>query len=174
MAHETLPNLKVLHLRQDHEEVQDFDSRALGHAVVDRNACSVRIPEHILTPEAHDFATWAFTNPMFPSLELLAFGDFGSFDQLFRLMLCRSEHPDENFRIVGKQDTGIVALLDEYVDLMVVGPSYSRPYLRSSGASIAGNVWRGGLGRRLARESGRRPPTRPRKSRPMGLAWEGE
>ena len=150
-------------MRQDHEEVSDFDSRALGRALHDGGALGVQNPWRMLTPEAYQFATWAFTTPKLLSLKLLAFGDFGTFDRRFRLMLCRSEHSQEHFRLVREKDGYIIDLLDEFLDSMVVGPSYSRPYLRSSGASLAGNVWRGGLGRKLAKESGRRMPTRPRE-----------
>lgn len=156
---EAIANLQVLHVRQDHEEVPDYYSRALGRARPDKGAQGRVNLWRMLTHTTYHFAAWAFSTTKLPSLKLLAFGDFGSLDPRFRLLLCRSGDPEEPFRLVGEADGEVVGLLDEFLDSMVVGPTYSRPYLRESGASLAGNVWRAGLGRALARESGGREPT---------------
>ncbi|SPO06838.1 uncharacterized protein DNG_09532 [Cephalotrichum gorgonifer] len=169
-------NLEVLHVRQDHEEVSRYYSRALGYAVPDEDAppgpgggIDLR---RMLTPESHDLAMWVFTaRETFPALKILAFGDFGSFEPRARLLLCPSSSSGggaDPFRLVTGADADAVLVLDRYMGSLVEGPSYSKPHLRASGASLAGNVWRPRLAMFLARESGARGPTVP------GTVVEGE
>ena len=158
---EALKKMRVIHVRQDHEEVTSYRSRALGLALPDKAAQGRIDLSRMLTGPAYDLAAWAFSTEKLPALQLLAFGDFGSFDPRFRLLLRRDGDAAGGFRLVGEEDADIVGLLDEFLDSMVVGPTYSKPYLRSSGASLPGNVWRPSLGFTLARESGTRAPTVP-------------
>lgn len=161
---EALTKLRVLHLRHDHEETPRHCSPSLGEARPDPQAGGRLDPHRILTPQAYDLATWALHTPKLPSLSLLAIGDFGSLDPRFRILLRRSDAPDEPIRVVNRHDVDMADLLAEYVDALVAGPTYARPYLRESGASLAASVWRTGLADRLARESGERAPTVPVQS----------
>lgn len=154
-----LANLRVLHLRHDHEETPRHYSPSLGEARPDPSAAGLD-PRRILTPEAHALASWALHSPKLPSLSLLAIGDFGSLDPRFRILLRRSDTPDD-IRVVDEHDVDIADLLAEHVDALVAGPTYARPYLRESGASLAASVWGPGLADRLVRESGERAPTVP-------------
>lgn len=154
-----LTNLRVLHLRHDHEETPRHYSPSLGEARPDPSAPGLD-PRRILTPEAYALATWALHSPKLPSLSLLAIGDFGSLDPRFRILLRRTNTPD-NIRVVDQHDVDIADLLAEHVDALAAGPTYARPYLRESGASLAASVWRPGLADRLVRESGERAPTVP-------------
>lgn len=164
LTHPTaLANLRVLHLRHDHEETPRHYSPSLGEARPDPSAAGLD-PRRILTPEAYALASWALHTPKLPSLSLLAIGDFGSLDPRFRILLRRVDAEDEPVRVVGKHDVDIADLLAEHVDALVAGPAYARPYLRESGASLAASVWRAGLADRLVRESGERAPTVPVQS----------
>lgn len=157
---EALTKLRILHLRHDHEETPRHYSPSLGEARPDPSATSLDL-RRILTPQAYALASWALQTPKLPSLSLVAIGDFGSLDPRFRILLRRSNVPDEPVRVVDKSDIDVADLLAEHVDALVAGPTYARPYLRESGASLAASVWRTGLADTLVRESGDRAPTVP-------------
>lgn len=162
---EALSNLRVLHVRQDHEKALTFCSDSVGYARPDPDATTPDLAR-MLTPDAFDLATWAFTTSKLPSLGLVAFGDFGSFHPRARLLLHRTTPSDDNqqgptlpFKLVSEADRCAVELLDEYLDSVLVGPTYSKPTLGSPGANLRENAWRVGLAVRIARENGARAAT---------------
>lgn len=61
--------------------------------------------------------------------------------------------PRRSWRLVKAGDQDIVSVVDEYIDSLVVGPDYSRPYLRDTGATLTSNAWKKKLGLAFVRES---------------------
>jgi len=157
----------VLHIRQDHDDgrtrlgggnwatgfgVRDFFSPSKPASPNDIDL------ERMLTPEFYELAKSLFSDDGMSSLRVLAFGDFASLDPAGRLVLCRA---GAGFRLLREDDGEALSTLEVYADSLLAGPDYSKPFLRTGGASMSRSVWRKNLVARIARESACRGPTIP-------------
>jgi hypothetical protein len=87
-----------------------------------------------LTRSLHDFAQWAFGPSGFPSLRIIAFGDFSYGDRFYlnNVHLCRNSvsaqigqkaETGRNFRRLAENDRPLWDLLDKYSNLLQACPT---------------------------------------------------
>jgi hypothetical protein len=121
--------MQVLHVRASSSDLPKYESQIIreGEWITDDNELFIKITESF-----HEFAEWIFGPEGFPSMKVLAAGDFShrARSSETNVILCRREEPAPTggthgrfYRFVKKSDTMLWSLLDKYSNVLAACPT---------------------------------------------------